>query len=152
MVQSEVFFSYIDNFVPFGVLPVMKIGKEFSYSISLYPLSSKYILWNVTPCLSGTSQTYHYRVIGIFHITIWWHHQMETFSPLLAICVGNSPITGEFPSQRPVTRDFDVLFDLRLNKRLSKQSRGWWFEMPSRPLSRHCNDIIWSCSKCRRRS
>ena len=57
----------------------------------------------------------------------WWRHQMETFSALLAICAGNSPVPGEFPAQRPVTRSFDVLFDLRLNKRLSKQSWGWWF-------------------------
>ena len=35
---------------------------------------------------------------------------------------------GEFPTQRPVTRSFDVFFDLRLNKRLSKQPWGWWFE------------------------
>ena len=52
----------------------------------------------------------------------WWRHQMETFSALLAICAGNSPVTGEFPAQRPVTRSFDVFFDLRLNERLSKQS------------------------------
>ena len=44
---------------------------------------------------------------------------METFSALLAICAGNSPVPGEFPTQRPVTRSFDVFFDLRLNKRLS---------------------------------
>ena len=43
---------------------------------------------------------------------------METFSALLAICAGNSPVTGEFPTQRPVTGNFDVFFDLRLNKRL----------------------------------
>ena len=54
----------------------------------------------------------------------WWHYQMEIFSALLAICVGNSPVPGEFTAQRPVTRSFDVFFDLRLNKRLSKQSRG----------------------------
>ena len=71
----------------------------------------------------------------------WWRHQMEPFSALLALCDGNSPVTGEFPSQRPVTRSFDVFFDLRMNKRLSKQSRGWWFEAPSRPLWRHCNEI-----------
>ena len=47
---------------------------------------------------------------------------METFSALLAICAGNSLVTGEFPAQRPVTQSFDVFFDLRLNKRLSKQS------------------------------
>ena len=69
----------------------------------------------------------------------WWRHQMETFSTLLAVCVGNSPILGEFPAQRPVTRSFDVFFDLRLNKRLSKQSRGWWFETLSCPLWRHSN-------------
>ena len=34
----------------------------------------------------------------------WWRHQMEAFSALLALCAGNSPVTGEFPSQRPVTR------------------------------------------------
>ena len=56
---------------------------------------------------------------------------METFSALLALCVGNSPVTGEFPSQRPVTRSFDVFFHLCLNKRLSKQSWDWWFETPS---------------------
>ena len=33
---------------------------------------------------------------------------------------------GEFPTQRPVTRSFDVFFDRRLNKRSSKQPRGWW--------------------------
>ena len=54
-------------------------------------------------------------------------------------------LCGEFtgprwiPGQRPVTRSFDVFFDLRLNKRLNKQSWGWWFETLSRPLWRHCN-------------
>ena len=41
---------------------------------------------------------------------------METFSVLLALCEENLPVTGEFPSQRPVTRSFDVFFDQRLNK------------------------------------
>ena len=51
----------------------------------------------------------------------WWRHQMETVSALLALCVGNSPVPGEFPAQRPVTRSFDAFFDQRQNKRLSKQ-------------------------------
>ena len=46
---------------------------------------------------------------------------METFSALLAICAGNSPLTGEFPAQRPVTQSFDIFFDLHPNKQLSKQ-------------------------------
>ena len=73
-----------------------------------------------------------------------WRHQMETFSALLALCARNSPVTGEFPAQRPVTRSFDVFFGLRLNKRLSQQSWSWWFETPSCPLWRHCNvNVAW---------
>ena len=65
---------------------------------------------------------------------------METFSALLALCAGNSLVIGDFPAQRPVTWSFDVFFDLHPNKRLSKQSWGWWFETPSHSLSRHCNE------------
>ena len=68
-------------------------------------------------------------------------HQMETFSALLAFCAGNSPVIGEFPAQRPVTPSFDVLFDLCLNKRLSKQSRGWSFETTSRSLWPHGDGV-----------
>ena len=77
-----------------------------------------------------------YQTIWLFCIAVvfntlwkytWWRHQMEAFSALLVSCAGNSPISGEFPAQRPVTRSFDVFFDLRLNKRLSKLSPGWWF-------------------------
>ena len=55
---------------------------------------------------------------------------------------------GEFPTQRPVTRSFDVYFDLRLNKRLSKQSWGWWFETLSRSLWRHRNVIFKKWQWC----
>ena len=58
---------------------------------------------------------------------------------LVALCAGNSPETGEFPSQRSVTRSFYDFFDICLNTRLSKQSCGWWFETPLRSLWRHCN-------------
>ena len=51
---------------------------------------------------------------------------METFSALLALCAGNSPVTGQFPTQRPVPRSFDVFFDLRLNQRLSIQWSSWY--------------------------
>ena len=71
-----------------------------------------------------------------------WRHQMETFSALLTLWGGNSPIASEFPSQRPVTRSFDVFFDLHLNKRLSKPSRRRWFETPPPSLWRHCNGIL----------
>ena len=73
---------------------------------------------------------------------------METFPALLALCAGNSPVTAEFPTQRPMTQNFDVFFDLHLNKRLSKQSWGWWFETPSRPLWRHCNVLLFDRYVC----
>ena len=59
-------------------------------------------------------------------------------------------VRGIHRSQRSVTRSFGVFFDLHPNKRLSKQSRGWWFQMPPCPLWRHCdvnrNKIVWYLS------
>ena len=87
-----------------------------------------------------------------------WSHQMETFSALLTLCAGISPVSDEFPTHRPVARSFDVFFDLRLNKRLSKQSWDWWVETPLHPLWRHCNaEVEWldtvkhrhGCNNCR---
>ena len=78
------------------------------------------------PCLMMTSSNGN-----IFRVT---GHLCGEF-----ICAGNSPVNGEFPSQRPFTRSFDVFCDLRRNKPLSKQSWVWRFEMPSRLLWRHCN-------------
>ena len=49
---------------------------------------------------------------------------------------------GEFPAQRPVTQSFEAFFDLRPNKRLSKQPWGWWLETLSWSLWRHCNDKL----------
>ena len=57
------------------------------------------------------------------------------------VTAGNSPVNDEFPLHRPVTWSFHVFFDLCLNKRLSKQSRRWWVETPSRSLWRHCNVV-----------
>ena len=71
---------------------------------------------------------------NMFHVTSFCAGN----SPVTA---GNSPVTGEFPWHRPVTRSFDVFFDLRLNKRLSKQSRRRWFETPLRSFWRHCNVV-----------
>ena len=69
----------------------------------------------------------------------WWRHQMQTFFRVTGrFC---REFTGHqwIPLTKPVTRSFDVFFDLRLDKRLSIQSRGWWFETPSCSLWRHCN-------------
>ena len=75
----------------------------------------------------------------------WRQHKLSltssngNISALLAFCGGKPPVTGGFPSQRPATRSFDIFFDLRLNKRVSNQSRRRWFETPSRSLWRHRN-------------
>ena len=69
---------------------------------------------------------------------------------MLALCTWNSPVTDEVPAQMPVTRSFDVFFDLRLTKRLNNQSRSRWFGTPSGSLWRHCNVANLtplSCSK-----
>ena len=77
---------------------------------------------------------------------IWGHIHMMTssngniFRGTGHLC-GEFTGPGEFPTQRRVTRSFDVYPDLRPNTRLSKQSWGWWFQMPLRPLWRHRNEI-----------
>ena len=84
----------------------------------------KWVIQQLLPCHNvkdliaalSITLTKHTEVRWI-HPSTRWRHQMCTFSALLALCVGNSPGTGEFPSQRPVTRIFDILFDLRLNNR-----------------------------------
>ena len=78
-------------------------------------------------CWVNNREAGHYDVTVMTRlrwVNTWWRHQMETFSALLAICAENSPVPGEFPAQRPVTRSFDIFFDLCLNKRLSKQPWG----------------------------
>ena len=67
-------------------------------------------------------------LVAIFVDYTWWRHQMETFSALLAICAGNSPVTGDFPAQRPVTQNFDVFF-ARIN--------GWVNNRKAGDLRRH---------------
>ena len=55
---------------------------------------------------------------------LWWRHEMGTFFALLPLCEEISPVTGEFPAQRPLTRSFDVFSDLHLNIRLSNRKAG----------------------------
>ena len=120
------------------LLPFTVIGK---CSVEFHVLS---FFLESFPLINRRSSTWHLddHEASISLVSPWWRHQMETFSALLAICPGNSPVPGEFPAQRPVTRRFDVFFDLRLNKRLRKQLWGWWFETLSRPLWRHCKALI----------
>ena len=83
---------------------------------------------------------YQYHIALYSQSLSWWCDQTETFSVLLALCAGNSLVTSEFPSQRQVAWSFDVFLDLHLNKRLSKQLWGWWFETSLQSLWHHCYD------------
>ena len=123
---------------------VMEISIKIDHSFNLYCVESCkwyqsmvqkmfiHHLWDFENCI------YIYIIIFSVDGFTWWCPQMETFSTLLALCVGNSPVTGEFTSQRPVTRSFDVLFDLCLNK-------GWANNRVAGDLRhhrahwRHCN-------------
>ena len=72
---------------------------------------------------------------------------METFSALLALCAGNSPVSGEFPAQRPVTRGFDVFFDLSLIKRLNSEAGDLrryhaHYDVIVMKMAKFC-DVIW---------
>ena len=83
--------------------------------------------------------------------TIWYkepsHDMMTSGNGIIFLVTG--PLCGEFTGYRwiPLTKASDAehwcFFNLRLNERLSKQSRRWWFGTPSRSLERHCNEPCW---------
>ena len=98
-----------------------------TYKVSAYNYHEKYDL-----CNTQISREYFEELTKRY-----WNNP-------LALCAGNSLVTGEFASHGPVTRGFDVFFDLCLNRRFIKKSRHRWFETPSRPLWRHCNVMIIS--------
>ena len=116
----------IDQILPMPTKFVTLMGTQTPVSLPVIQIAISTInkTWWMTWSLTSHTSTQQ-------NDKIWWRHQMETFSVLLVLCAGNSP---EFPSQRPVVRSFDVFFDLRLNKRLSKTPSGRWW--------RHCNVII----------
>ena len=138
-------YQYIREATHYG-LPMWQIWNDLTQPISFVPSFSQcfqyYILatyWKSRPYFTGMAGPEMRQHLP--NVISCWRHQIETFSALLAICTGNLPVTVEFPAHRPVTRSFDVFFDLHLNKQLSKQWWGWWFETSSRPLWRHCSDM-----------
>ena len=94
----------IENFAP-KVSKGRKIFPCHDAIMTTFPLQSKHSFWYQEPARTLALPPYG---------RTWW--QMETFSALLALCEGNPPVTGGFPSQRPATQSFDIFFDLRLNK------------------------------------
>ena len=137
-------------------LPVLLVTKNFQNDISVSVSCSHNPLPQNTLhiCVANMLRSVQFHIIyqnlhsecynrcAYYYTTLkypWWRHQMEAVSALVAFSAGNSPVTGEFPTQRPVTRSFGALFGLSLNQQLSKQRRRWWFETPSHSLWHHCN-------------
>ena len=101
----------------------------------------------------GINKLRHYHDLltfcGIELLSFWWNMMTSSNGTIFRV---TGPLCreftgpGEFPAKWPVTRSFDVFFDLRLNKRLSKQPWGWWFETPLWSLWRQCNVFITDCT------
>ena len=126
--------------------------RKFHNAQDIYPWHEFEIGLRLQPHLPGANQLSFRRYATSLSLSIlrwstggWIHLRMMTssngniFPRYWPFVRGIHRGPGEFPTQRPVTRSFDVFFDLRLNKRLGKQSWGWWFETLSCPLWRHCN-------------
>ena len=122
-------------------LNIQKLYSHFESYLGFTLLFHCYVQpWNIVICNRCHPWNMKYINKKTEYNKTWWRHQMETFSALLAIYAGNSPVSGEFLAQRPVTQSFDVFFNPRLIKRLSKHSWGWWFQTLSCPLWRHRNE------------
>ena len=92
------------------------------YALRYQPFTKREIrrdLWAILQCRRLISNRGHFfeylQIITVFEHAVmynikasWWCHQMETFTALLALCAGNSSVTGEFPLQRPVTQSCDI--------------------------------------------
>ena len=106
-------------------LPLSGLNLYTGIPSSNWSLSGVPDLWDRNKILSGGDLSYYQvpHCIRVFFYFVWFvfiHHNFQ-------FCAENSSVSGELPIQRPVTRSFDVYFDQRPNKRLSKQSWGWWF-------------------------
>ena len=123
----------------------------------LYEPNSNFITWLAVSYAARQSKDMNGRQLAANlkeNFRGWWCHQMEIFSVLLAHCTGYSPVTLTKPSDAEL---WWCLLYMLLNKLLSKQSRRWWFETPSRPLWRirvrlgalHAAILIgiWCCIK-----
>ena len=89
----------------------------------------------ILPCCTNLHEPH------VVLLETWWRHDMESCPALLALCVGNPPVTGGFTSQRAWNADFAVFVDALLNKRLNKQWTCRWFKTPRRP----CDVIVMIC-------
>ena len=103
-----------------------------------------YVGWSRRPnadVVHGLLIPWCFLFLPVYGIYSWWRHKFETVSALLALSACNSPVASHrwIPLTKASDAELWCFFDLSLNKRLSKQSWGWWFETPSLSLWRHFN-------------
>ena len=133
-----VYFSQVIVIVYFWMLNVK--WQIWSYGSHMV---SHWIIFKLTPpCPIAKEEN---RVVSFNHFFSLLRDDVIKWKHFPRYWPGNSPVTGELPLQRPVTRNFDVFFDLCLSKRLNKQSWDWWFETPARSLWRYCNGWPTRC-------
>ena len=124
-------------------MSLIKDNKSFKHNESNVKQQSKEDwIQNITPNRHESICVDKFVSIKLYHLNSFTPHDDVIKWKLFRI---TGPLCGELtghrwiPLTRPVTRSFDVFFDLRLQKRLSEQSIRRWFETPSRSLSCHCN-------------
>ena len=124
--------------IPFSSMVAHEVADpRSSVTLTLYALYARWngTLYVTTPPDVVVDMLYWKKISWVIMMTSSNGNIFRVTGPLCGEFTG----PGEFPTQRPVTRSFRVFFDLRLNKRLNKQSRGCWFETLSHPLWRHRN-------------
>ena len=130
--------SLVYSLVPAGVLCLFSKGLMSSHFNSL-GIMCVAVTWKYRTCHNSCAVVTYTRVMTRIDYHMMTSSNGNIFRVTGPLC-GEFTGPGEFPTQRPVTRSIDVFFDLRLNKWLSKQPWGWWFETLSRPLWRHRNE------------
>ena len=87
-----------------------------------------HVIKSSSSCCADSNECRRWALTLLIYPVSWWRHQVETFSALLAICAGNSPVPSEFPAQRPVTRSFDVsLICARINRWVNNRKLVIWY-------------------------
>ena len=129
-VNSRSLEQYLDHYVAQYLIYRLIYSYPYLRYILYFAIKPKGVLHNI-------------RLLGeIVILKYWWSLLVKHISESdLSLLVMKSPVRGKFPTQRPATRSFDVFFDLRLNKRLIKQSRSWLFETLSCPLWCQRNEL-----------
>ena len=113
------------------------LGGADSLPCVVHPLNIYFLRF-----LSYRTVEYHQQICPICCCVMMTSSNGSVFR-VTGLCERNPLVTGGFPSQRPVTRSFNVFFDLRRNKRFSKQPKRRWFETPSRSFDVIVMVSVW---------